>query len=248
MAAKHGLHSCICRKKPFISEVNKDKRVQWAKDNADTQWRHAMYTDEAAFRIGETSVERCLRRPDTQYHKANITTKFRPGPTMHVWDAIVHGKKLPLMKFELQKVHTVKKVRIAAQTITAEVYAEQILAGPLLCYCNQMREEGVDVLVVEDGAPAHFGGPAGRIRAILPINNQPHPPSSPDLNPIEECWRMVKEKLRCLPWKPTNLPDLWEAIQVVWNNIEQSKIDGMIDSMGRRQEEILRVHGQSTGW
>lgn len=98
--------------------------------------------------------------------------------------------------------------------------------------------------MVEDGAHVHFGGAAGR----LPISNQHHPPSSPDLNPIEECWRMVKEKLRHMPRKPTSLSGLWTAIQEVWNGIDQAKIDRMIDSMGRRREEILKVQGRSTGW
>jgi hypothetical protein len=71
-AAKHGLHSRICRKKPFISDVNRKKRVQWAKDNEGTLWRRIMYTDEAAFRIGETCVERCLRRVNTQYDAPNL--------------------------------------------------------------------------------------------------------------------------------------------------------------------------------
>lgn len=60
IAATYGLRSCICRKKPFISEVNKDKRVKWARDTEGTQWRRIMYTDEAAFRIGDSGVERCL--------------------------------------------------------------------------------------------------------------------------------------------------------------------------------------------
>jgi hypothetical protein len=87
----------------------------------------------------------------------------------------------------------VNKVRIAPQTITVEVYAEQNLRGPVLNYCNQLRRAGIDILVVEDGAPVHFGGAAGSIRAILPLHNQLYPSSSPDLNPIEECWRMMKE-------------------------------------------------------
>ncbi|EUC53936.1 winged helix turn helix protein [Rhizoctonia solani AG-3 Rhs1AP] len=41
------------------------------------------------------------------------------------------------------------------------------------------------MLVVEDGALAHRGKPAKQAREELGIKQVPHPPSSPDLNPIE---------------------------------------------------------------
>jgi transposase len=84
VAATHGLRSRICHKKSFISNANKKKRPKWAKDNEGTSWRRVMYTDEAALRIGETGVERCLRRVNTQYGTLDLSTKLRPGTSIHV--------------------------------------------------------------------------------------------------------------------------------------------------------------------
>ena len=71
----------------------------------------------------------------------------------------------------------------------------------------------LDVRVVEDGAHVHFKGPAKQIRDVVDIPHQPHPPSSPDLKPIEGCCIIIKEKLRAIPVRPTSIDGLWEAVQ-----------------------------------
>ena len=101
--------------------------------------------------------------------------------------------------FDLAKARQVNKVRIKAETINSEVYAKQVLWGLLHDLVVRARRWGIDVRVVYDGAPVHIKGPAKEIRDVIDIPHQPHPPSSPDLNPIEGCWRTIKEKLRAMP-------------------------------------------------
>jgi transposase len=208
IADQHGIHSRICRRKPMISEVNRSKRVQWAKDNEHTDWRTIMFTDESAFMVGETGIERVLRKAGEEYFAKHTSVKFRHGVQVHVWGAILHGHKLPLVRFDLAKARQVNKVKIRAETINSEVYAGQILSGPLQDYVVRAREWSVDVRVVEDGASVHCKGPAKSIRDLCDIPNHPHPPSSPDLNAIEGCWGMVKHKLRAVAPRPTSADGL----------------------------------------
>ena len=46
------------------------------------------------------------------------------------------------------------------------------------------------------------------------------PPQPPDLNPIEHLWNEVDKHLRLFGDSPRSRDDLWEKIQVVWQNIE----------------------------
>ena len=102
--------------------------------------------------------------------------------------------------------------------------------------------------MVEDGAPVHFGTIAGDVPAITDIPNLPHPPSSPDLNPIEGCWRLVKQKLRKVDRRATSLDGLWADIQKAWQMIDQETVDGMIMSMEERRKAVLLVKGAVAHW
>ena len=248
VAAKHGLHSRICRQKPMISAVNREKRMAWAMENELQAWNRVMFTDESCFRVGETGRERVIRKAGTEYDPKHMSVKFRHGASLHVWGANLIGQKLPLVRFNLARARTVNKQRIAAEKIDSKVYAEQILWGPLQDYVNGARARDVDVLVVEDGAPVHFKGAARTIRDLVDIPGLSHPPSSPDLNPIEGCWRIVKQALRGMDRRPTNVEGLWAEIQKIWDGIPQSTIDGMIESMAERREAILNANGGQTRW
>jgi transposase len=59
---KHRLRYRMCRKKPFISAANALKRMKWAADNAGTNWKEVMFTDECCVKIGEVSGQQhCWR-------------------------------------------------------------------------------------------------------------------------------------------------------------------------------------------
>ena len=107
--------------------------------------------------------------------------------------------------------------------------------GSPTALCGRARRWGTDVRVVGDGAPVHFKGPAKEIRDVVDIPHQPCPPSSPDLNPIEGCWMIIKEELRAMSVRPTSIDGLWEAIQEIWAEISQETIERMIVSMDESQ-------------
>jgi len=58
------------------------------------------------------------------------------------------------------------------------------------------------------------------------------PTSSPDLNPIENCWSKVKSLLRSL--KPRTLPDLFDALVKAFASIAQKDIRGWFRHCGYR--------------
>ena len=72
-------------------------------------------------------------------------------------------------------------------------YVAQILQCPLKDFLDTAKEEeGQEVLVVEDGAPCHRSAVAKNVQRELGITKLEHPPSSPDLNPIEPLWLILK--------------------------------------------------------
>ena len=76
------------------------------------------------------------------------------------------------------------------------------------------------------------------------------PPSSPDLNPIENVWRILKQRLRSRkPYGGWSLKDLKEAVFNIWNNkIKVEDFNKYIDSLPERLKKVRFRKGAQTHW
>lgn len=71
------------------------------------------------------------------------------------------------------------------------------------------------------------------------------PANSPDHNPIEHLWSILKQRL--LGREPAeNLQAKILQLQEEWDNIPQDLIRRLIESMPRRCAEVLRARGGRT--
>lgn len=79
------------------------------------------------------------------------------------------------------------------------------------------------------------------------------PPHSPDLNPIENVWNLLKQKLfelypQLAERGRSNMD--WDqfltALEVAWNSIDQGKIDSFIQSLPRRIAAVKKAKGWYT--
>ena len=66
------------------------------------------------------------------------------------------------------------------------------------------------------------------------------PPNSPDLNPMENLWAIIKRRVYCNGRQFTNLKDLWTAIQEVSVSITPSEISNLTSSVDQRLVKILK--------
>jgi DNA-binding IscR family transcriptional regulator len=127
------------------------------------------------------------------------------------------------------------------RTINAAVYL-QILQGnlPVIMDANQCTH------FQHDGAPCHTA------KVVKQWLSNQHiqlldkwPGSSPDLNPIENCWSMLKKKVASL--KPTSLADLVEKTRIVWQQeITEAYCVSLIHSMPSRIRAVLQAKGGNT--
>ena len=70
------------------------------------------------------------------------------------------------------------------------------------------------------------------------------PAQSPDLNPIENLWHIIGEKVR--EREPTTLDDLWAKIEQEWKNITPDFCKKLVRSCGRRCSEVIKTKGFHT--
>ena len=126
-------------------------------------------------------------------------------------------------------------------------YVDQILKGPMKSFYDEMRDErGPGVLVVEDGAPPHRAKVSQNACKDLGINSLKHPPSSPDLNPIEPLWNILKDRVGKIPGSYHSVDTLWTAAQKVWDEFTEDDLAAAMGSMEERVDAIVKAKGSYT--
>ena len=139
-------------------------------------------------------------------------------------------------------------------TITAQTYIDHILQASLWPFwfweshrCGPDLH-GRPLWIMEDGAPAHR---AGATKAWQDERHMPKlvwPPSSPDLNPIENIWHLLKTRLNKRNPHPTTMAAVRVAILEEWNGITIDEIRRVVDNMPQRVQAVLAAEGGHTKW
>ncbi len=218
--------------KPLLNNRQRQKRLAWAKDKKDwtaAEWSKVMFSDESKFSIsfrnqgpivwrkrGEAQNPRCLRS----------SVKF-PQSVM-VWGAMSSAGVGPLC-FLRSKVNTA-------------VYQE-VLEYFMLPAANQLYGDA-DFIFQQDLAPAHSAKATSTWFKDhgIPVLNWPA--NSPDLNPIENLWGIVKRKMRYA--RPSNAEELKATIRATWALITPEQCHRLIDSMPRRIAAVIQAKGAPT--
>lgn len=119
---------------------NKLMRIWYATESAGLGWQCVLFTNELAFKVGECLAwQMCHRRKGQAYDANKIAVKVKGAALLHVWGAIAHGVKLPLIRFDLRPIRTIDGVCYTANKTNAKVHINQILQGPLQDYITVLQ-------------------------------------------------------------------------------------------------------------
>lgn len=226
------LYGRVARKKPLVNKRNRERRLQFAKDhiNWSTQeWKRILFTDETKInRLGSDGKQYVRRPPKCEYNPnyTTITLKHGGGNVV-IWGCFSWRGVGP--------IHRVKGIMDQYMYIN-------ILENILQPYADEFMP--VTWKLVQDNDPKHT---AKSVKQWL-INNSVSiidwPSCSPDLNPIENLWGAVKQRVRQRQFK--NLDELYEAVREAWYSIPVELCQTLISSMGRRCAEVIKNHGYPT--
>ena len=70
------------------------------------------------------------------------------------------------------------------------------------------------------------------------------PAQSPDLNPIENLWNVIKRKMD--GHKPSNKAKLLEFLRQEWHKVTQRQCERLVESMPRHMKAVIVNQGYST--
>ena len=74
----------------------------------------------------------------------------------------------------------------------------------------------------------------------------PHPSTSLNINPIEKCWRYIKQKLHRRRKQPTTVAEIEVAVREEWERIPQQWINDLILKQEHWVTVLMERHGWST--
>ena len=97
----------------------------------------------------------------------------------------------------------------------------------------------------EDGDPYHSirsHGLAQEYKDTYNVKNLSHPAQSPDCNPIEGIWAILKQRIRRRVFDSEE--EMKEALQEKWSKITIQEVRDRISDMPRRCTELERSGGK----
>ena len=237
------LHRRIARSVIFLRPEHKDKRRKWALDHlnwGEEDFERVVYSDEAYIMLGDLKGQvHVTRTPEEVYDEACVVPKFKQSSLrIMVWGCVMRGRKGPLVVLEYPGGR--------GGGMTAARYQEQVLDRVLHEFYMEMAEERGQIMFQQDGAPCHRAASTRRWLDLNSIEKAPHPPVSPDVNPIEPLWHTLKTRIRSHAHIPTSLDELKLAAKEAWAQISKEDIDKHVKSMEDRVRAVIAAKGGHT--
>ena len=102
------------------------------------------------------------------------------------------------------------------------------------------------LIFMHDNAPAHavrYTTDYLRKIGIKEDNLMIWPPCSPDLNPIENLWSMLKKEVYVAGKQYSSTDELWNAITMAANNVSKDAIKNLTSSVDNRLLTVIQRDG-----
>lgn len=227
-----GLNARVPASKPLISKKNQKARLNFSIEHAvwtEDQWSRVHFSDESKFNVLDTDGRNYVRRKTNERLSVKCVKKSvkHGGGSVMVWGIISAAGTGPLVRLH--------------GNITGEVY-KQIIQQHALPYLTSSEVQRP--IFMQDNAPCHTCKKVKSFIAEENIDVMDWPAQSPDLNPIENIWKLIGE--RAQQKNPRNQDELWKSLKFEWNAITPSFCRKLINSCSKRCQEVINNRGLFT--
>ena len=217
--------------KPWISKENRIKRVNWCKEHllwTDEDWKTVLWSDESPFELRDGMRRRVWKLREETFHVTHYTGTVKHEVKINVWGC-----------FSYDGVGTLYWMD---GNMDAKQYCK-ILREAMAPSADDLFPEG-EFIFQQDNDPKHTSNMTYEWLDSKGIDYMEWPAYSPDLNPIENLWSILKQRMRSRNCK--NEEELWHCIQEAWYDIPIDIIHNLVDSMQRRCRAVIEMKGYPT--
>ncbi|GFT56402.1 transposable element Tcb2 transposase [Trichonephila clavipes] len=195
----------------------------------EQDWACVLFSDESRFSLSSDCRRQLIwRESGIAYHPENIQEKDRyPTCSIMVWAGImINGRT---------RLHVV-----ANGTMTGQRYIHEVLLPHVRLFRGAVGDKFV---FMDDNATCHRKLAVQDCLDSEGIQRLVWPARSPDLNHIENVWDALGMQVAGQNYPPTNKNTLNLALTEEWDKLPQQLLDNVVQSMVRRVECCITLHG-----
>ena len=221
--SKMGLHGRVAARKPLLTAQHRKTRLQWAQQRQQwtaADWRLHFFSDETPIHLVQSRQRRYVRRQRGQRLRQDL---IRPT---------VHSSSGKLLVWGGFSADGTRKLATIPGTLNTERYIH-ILTDNLLPLDLAAR----GMTFQQDNAPSHKSRRTLQFFETEGIQVLPWPPQSPDLNPMENLWSYLKDRLEII--EVHSMAELSDAVYREWAAISPEVLENLIDSMCRCVQAVV---------
>ncbi len=208
--------------KPLLNQRQCQKHLTWAKEKKNwtvAQWSKVLFSDESKFCISfGIQGPRVWRKSGEAQNPCWLKSSVKFPQSVMIWAAMSSAGVGPLCFLK--------------STVNAAIYQE-ILEHFMLPSADKLYGDA-HFIFQQDLAPAHTARGTKSWFNDHGVTVLDWPANSPDLNPIENLWSIVKRKMR--DTRPNNVDELKATVKETWASIPPQQCHKLITSMPRRIE------------
>ncbi len=218
--------------KPLLKQKQCQKHLTWAKEKKNwtvVHWSKVLFSDESKFCISfGKQGPRVWRKSGEEQNTYCLKSSVKFPQSVMIWALMSSAGVGPLCFLK--------------STVNAAIYQE-MLEHFILPSADKLYGEA-DFIFQQDLAPAHTAKGSKSWFNDHGVTVLDWPANSPDLNPIENLWDIIKRKMG--DTRPNNADEPKAAIKATWASITHEKCHRLMAFMPRRIDAVIHAKGSPT--
>ncbi|GFU05687.1 transposable element Tcb2 transposase [Trichonephila clavipes] len=215
-----------------LTRQHRTARLQWCREHhnwTEQDWACVLFSDESRFRLSSDCRRQLIwRESGTAYRPENIQKRT------DIRHAVSHG----VGRHHDQWPHA--PTYGCEWTMTGQRYIDEVLLSHDRLFRGAVGDKFV---FMDDNATCHRTLAVQHCLDSEGIQRLVWPARSPDLNPIENVWNALGRQVAGRNYPPTNKNTLIRALTEEWDKLPQQLLDNVVQSMVRRVECCITLHG-----